>query len=169
MIKCWALIGWVAVLLLVPRQAGAEDKEPSAIIEIGGAGEWGVRDGVQSFGPALSLDVTPLKDWLEIEAGVTSQFGGGTTQWETDIVFKKPFTLSHTAEVEIGVGPAWMHAAGGGKTSDSLGGEAVVEFEFWPWPERNFGWYLEPSYGYDFGAGHGQSLGVTVGLLIAIP
>lgn len=162
-------MGLVAVLLLIGGTARAEEKEPSALIEIGGAGEWGLRDGGQSFGPAVSIDVTLLKDLLEIEGGVTPLFGGGHTEWNTDLVFKKPFTLSKTVEVEFGVGPEWMHTTGGGKTADSLGGEAVLEFQFWPWPARNVGWYLEPSYGYHFGSGHGQSLGITVGLLIAIP
>jgi len=72
-------------------------------------------------------------------------------------------------EFEFGVGPEWMHTTGGRQSVDSIGGEAAIEFMFWPWPERKFGWYLEPNYGYDFGKGHEQSLGVSVGLLIAIP
>ncbi len=168
MIKC-ATMGLIATLQLTAGAARAEEKEPSALIEIGGATEWDLRDGGQSFGPAVAIEVTPLKDWLEIEGGVSSLFGGGRTDWNTDLVFKKPFTLSKTVEVEFGVGREWLHATGGGKTADSLGGEAVVEFQFWPWPNRNYGWYLEPSYGYDFGSGHGQSVGVTVGLLIAFP
>ncbi len=168
MIKCGTM-GLIAILLLTAGTARAEEKEPSALIEMGGTTEWGLRDGAQSFGPTVSIEVTPLRDWLEIEGGVSSLFGGGHTDWNTDLVFKKPFTLSKTVEVEFGVGPEWLHTTGGGKTADSLGGEAVVEFQFWPWPNRNYGWYLEPSYGYDFGSGHAQSFGLTVGVLIAIP
>jgi len=167
MIKCGTM-GLIAALLLIAGAARAEEKEPSALIEMGGATEWDLRGG-QSFGPAVAIEVTPLKDWLEIEGGVSPLFGGGHTDWNTDLVFKKPFTLSKTVELEFGVGPEWLHTTGGGKTADSLGGEAVVEFQFWPWPNRNYGWYLEPSYGYDFGSGHAQSFGLTVGLLIAIP
>ena len=159
----------IATLLLTAGAARAEEKEPSALIEIGRATEWDLRDGGQNLDPAVAIEITPLKDWLEIEGGVSSLFGGGHTDWTTDLVFKKPFTLSKTVEVEFGVGPEWLRTTGGGKTADSLGGEAVVEFQFWPWPNRNYGWSLEPSYGYDFGSGHGQSFGVTVGLLIAIP
>lgn len=39
---------------------------------------------------------------------------------------------------------------------------------FWPWPDRKFGWFLEPIYGYSFIGGHEQSLGVSVGLLIPV-
>jgi hypothetical protein len=35
--------------------------------------------------------------------------------------------------------------------------------------KHRFGWYVEPSYDYSFGRGHEQSLGVSGGLLIAMP
>ena len=40
---------------------------------------------------------------------------------------------------------------------------------FWPWPERKFGWFLEPTYTYSFAKEHEKSLAVSVGLLITIP
>jgi len=52
----------IAALLLIGGQARAEEKEPSVLIEMGGVGEWGLRDGGQSFGPTVSIEVTPLKD-----------------------------------------------------------------------------------------------------------
>jgi len=57
----------------------------------------------------------------------------------------------------------------GAQPADSVAGEAVVEFVYSPWPERHVGFFLEPSYAYDFGKGHEQSLGVTAGLHIGIP
>jgi hypothetical protein len=169
MMKCGPMMGLTAALLLLPGTAQAEDKEPSAVVEIGGAGEWGVRDGGFGFGPTVAIEVTPIENWLEIEAGVTPLFSRGARQWGTDLLFKKPYTLSDNVEFMFGVGPEWLHTTSGGKTADSIGGEAVLDFMFWPWPGRKFGWYLEPSYGYDFGRGHEQSLGLSVGLLIAIP
>lgn len=117
MIKCATALGLIATLASIGGTARAEDKEPSALVEIGGAGEWALRGGGLSFGPAVSVEVTPLKDWLEIELGVTPLFGGGRTEWGTDLVFKKPFDLSNTVEVEFGLGPEWMHTTGGGKTA----------------------------------------------------
>jgi hypothetical protein len=87
---------------------------------------------------------------LEIEAGVTPLFASGHTEWGTDLLFKKPFTLSDTVEFMIGAGPEWLHRMGGGKLANSLAGEAVLDFMFWPLPERKFGWFFEPAYGYDF-------------------
>lgn len=154
-----------AAVLLCGENAQAEDKEPFAEVEIGGASEWNLRGG-GSFGPAVAIEVTPLKDLLEIEAGVAPLFGGGHTEWNTDLLFKKPFKLSETVEFMIGAGPEWTYTAGG---AGKLGGEAALDFQFWPWPERKFGWFLEPSYSYSFSGGHEQSLGVSMGLLIAIP
>ena len=45
----------------------------------------------------------------------------------------------------------------------------VLDFMFWPWPERKFGWFFEPTYTYSFSKDHEKSLAVSVGLLIAIP
>jgi hypothetical protein len=146
----------------------AEDKEPFAVVEFGGAGEWGLPNGGASLGPTAAVEFTPIKNWLEIETGVTSLFSRGQTEWGTDFVFKKTFDLSPTVELAPGIGPEWNHTTGGGRTTNSIAGEAVLEFMFWPTPARKFGWFLEPSYSYDFGKGQ-QSLGVSAGLLIAIP
>jgi hypothetical protein len=167
MSKCQAMAGPLAALLLIAVQAQAEDKEtePSAIVEIGGAAERSIRDGGSSFGPSVAVEVTPLKDWLELEAGFTPLFSNGHPEWSTDFLFKKPFTLSKTVEFMVGVGPEWTYTNGGGK----IAGEFALDFMFWPWPERKIGWFLEPSYSYSFSRGHEQSLGVSVGLLIPIP
>ena len=69
----------IAVLLLLSKSACAEEKEPTAIIELGGAGEWGV-PGASSYGPSAAVEFTPIKDWLEIEAGVAPMFSHGRTE-----------------------------------------------------------------------------------------
>jgi hypothetical protein len=68
----------------------------------------------------------------------------------------------------FGAGPEWAHTTKAGKSTDSIGAEGALDFMFWPWRKRRLGWYLEPSYGYDFGSGHQQSMSVSAGLLIAI-
>jgi len=159
-----------SALLFAGRASGqVEEKEPAAIVEIGGAGEWALTHGTPGFGPNLAVEVTPIKEWLEIEAGTTRFSRRGQTEWDTDLLFKKPSTLSKTTEFMFGVGPEWAHTTTTGKSANSLGGEAALDFMFWPWPKRRFGLYLEPSYGYDFGSGHEQAMSVSAGLLIAIP
>jgi hypothetical protein len=44
--------------------------EPVAIMELGGAGSWNLKGG-SSFGADLAAEVTPIENWLELEAGVT--------------------------------------------------------------------------------------------------
>ena len=109
-----------------------------------------------------------IEDWLEIEAGVTPLVGNSHLEWDSGLLFKKPYALSKSVDFEVGVGPSWLHTTSGGRTTNSLGGEAAREFQVWPSPDRKLGWYLEPSYGCDFGRGHEQSLGVTLGLLIPL-
>jgi hypothetical protein len=91
-------------------------------------------------------------------------FSNARTEWDADLLFKKPFTLSDKLEFMIGVGPAWTFSREGTK----VGGEVALDFMFWPTPDRKFGWFLEPAYSYSFSAGHEQSLGVSTGLLIPI-
>ena len=117
------------------------------------------------LGPTAAVEFTPIKDWLEIEAGISTLFSGGQPEWSTDLLFKKPFTLSDKVEFMFGVGPEWTFSRDGTKVA----GEIAADFMFWPTPDRKFGWFLEPSYSYSFSQGHEQSLGVSVGLLIPFP
>jgi len=69
----------------------------------------------------------------------------------------------------FGIGPEWVHTRQSGVTMNSAAVEAVLDFMFWPSGKHRFGWYLEPGYDYNFARGHEQSIGITGGLLIAIP
>ncbi len=150
-------------LSLFAGEAWSEEKEPTAIVELGAAGEWDFPSG--RLGPTAAVEFTPIKDWLEIEAGISALFSGGQPEWSTDLLFKKPFTLSDKVEFMFGVGPEWTFSRDGTKVA----GQIAADFMFWPTPDRKFGWFLEPSYSYSFSQGHEQSLGVSVGLLIPIP
>ena len=162
------LLAAAAISLTASAQAAEKEKEAAAELELGAAVERGLPGGGFSFGPSVGIEFTPIKDWLEIEAGVSPVFGSGRTEWGTELVFKKPYSLSDKVEMMVGVGPEWLHKTGHSEIANSIGGVALVDFQIWPFPERRFGWFIEPSYGYDFGREHEQSLGVTVGLLIPI-
>jgi hypothetical protein len=161
----------LASLFLCSRGAFAQsvDKDPAAIVELGGAASWNLKDAGSSFGPDLAIEVTPIENWLELEAGATPLFRRHSTEWDTDLLFKKPWTLSDKVEFMFGAGPEWIHTREFGVTTNSVGGEVVLDFMFWPSAAHRLGWYLEPSYDYDFGRGHERSIGVSGGLLIAIP
>ena len=157
--------------LLCAHTVHADDPapEPKAILEVGAAGEWAAKGSGSSYGPSFAVETTPIEHWLEIEAGVSPLFRRGQTEWDIDLLFKKPFTLSETVEVMFGVGPSWSHTRTHGRIDDAPGGEAALDFMFWPWAGRKLGWYAEPSYGYSFGAGHEQGLSISAGLLIPVP
>ena len=140
------------------------DKEPAAVVELGGSPGRNLKDGGWSVGPTLAGEVTPIENWLELEIGATATFAHHSTEWDTDLLFKKPWTLSEKVEFMIGVGPEWVHT-----TTNSVGGEVVLDFMFWPSAKHRLGWYLEPGYEYSFGRGHERSVGISAGLLIAIP
>lgn len=171
-----SLNGWrlilAAAFALLPSlpQASAEERqgEPSALIEVGGAGEWSSK-GTPSFGPAVGIEVEPIEEWLEIEAGTAYLIHGRSTELETDLLFKKPFTLSDTVEFMAGVGPSWSHGVRGDDAGDRFGIEAAGDFMIWPWEGRKIGWYVEPSYGYSFARNHEQTFGLSAGMIIPIP
>jgi hypothetical protein len=144
------------------------EKDPVAIVEIGGATSWNVKGGAATFAPDFAVEVTPIENWLELEAGTTPFFTRNTTEWDTDLLFKKPWTISSKVEFMFGVGPEWVHTSRNGAATNSLALEAAGDFMFWPARKHRFGWYLEPAYDYGFARGHEQSIGISGGLLIAI-
>jgi len=149
--------------------AQSVEEEPAAVFELGGAGARSLTEGQSDFGPAVGLEVTPIENWLELEAGVTSLFRRHSTEWSIDLLFKKPWTLSDKREFMFGIGPEWIHTNAYGTKMNSVGAEVAPDFMFWFSKKHRFGWYLEPSYEYKFGPGHEQSQGISGGLLIGIP
>jgi hypothetical protein len=149
----------IAVAAFAAGAASAEEKEPVAILELGGAGAWDIH-GASAFGPTAAVEFEPIKNYLVIEAGLTPFFdSSGRAEWDVDLLFRHSFELSKTVEFEPGIGPTWT-------SSGQVGASASLEFMIWPWQERKFGWFIDPSYSVT--AGHGQtqqSLGLAVGLL----
>ncbi|HXC96697.1 MAG TPA: hypothetical protein VNU92_13440 [Edaphobacter sp.] len=147
---------------------GSGDKDPAAILEIGAATSWNLTGGAATFAPNFAIETTPIENWLEIEAGVSPFFTRSSTEWDIDLLFKKPWTISRRAEFMLGVGPEWMHLRQNGMTTNSIAGEVAGDFMFWPAHKHRFGWFLEPAYDYSFARGHQQSIGMSGGLLIII-
>jgi hypothetical protein len=46
------------------------DEEPAAVVELGGAAGWNLKDGGSSFCPDIAAEVMPIENWLELEAGM---------------------------------------------------------------------------------------------------
>ena len=158
------------LLLSTPAFAQSDDQEqePVAVLEIGGVPDWSLTGPGSSVGPTLAVEMTPVKNLLEVETGITSLFGRHSTEWSADFLFKKPWDLTRTMEFMAGIGPEWVHTRAGGAGKNSVAGEAVLDFMFWTSVRHKIGWYFEPSYDYSFRAGHERSTGVSIGLLIGI-
>jgi len=153
-----------------PSSGTGETKNDTvAILEVGAATSWNITGGAATFAPNLAAECTPIENWLELEAGVSPFFTRNSTEWDTDLLFKKPWTISRKAEFMIGVGPEWVHLRNVGKVTNSISGEVAGDFMFWPTGKHRFGWFLEPAYDYSFAGGHQQSIGMSGGLLIGIP
>ena len=145
----------------------AGENEHSVFVEIAGSGEWGLVDGY-SYGPELGLEFMVAEHILEIELSTSPLFSKGQAGIGTDLIFKKPFDLSESTELEIGGGPEWVHKTGNQDQADSVAAVAAVEFIYTPSPGGAASFLLEPTYSYDFGKGHERSMAVTAGLLIAV-
>jgi len=147
-----------------PYGAAQENTEEGhgIVFEAGAAGERGIHGGGSNFGPNLAVEITPIEDWLEVELGVSALGTNGHTELSSDLVFKKPFQLSSTSELMIGLGPSVSHISSGPDKGSSHGIEVVFDFMFWP--HKSTGWYLEPSWGRTAGSG-AQTIGLTGGFL----
>jgi len=151
-----------------PRRSAEVDDDPRVILELGAATSWNTTGGAATFAPNFAAETTPIENVLELEAGVSPFYTKNSTEWDTDLLFKKPWTLSSKAEFMLGIGPEWVYLRQNGKTSNSLAGEVAGDFMFWPTGKHRFGWFLEPAYDYSFVAGHQKSIGISAGLLIGI-
>jgi hypothetical protein len=159
----------IPTLLFCSTVAFSQSEKEAAVLEVGPAVSRSISESQSAFGPTVAVEITPIENKLEIEAGVTPLFRQHSTEWSVDLLFKKPWTLSDKNEFMLGVGPEWIHTNAFGVKQDSVAVEIAPDFMFWFTKKHRFGWYLEPSYEYKFGPGHEQSIGVAGGLLIAIP
>jgi len=166
MFKC-VLAASILLSCAIAKAQDPDTKESAAIVELGAANSWNLNGG-SSSGADLAVEFTPIERWLEIEAGTTPLFASHSVEWDTDVLFKKPWTLSKKAELMVGVGPEWVHMKQFGIVKNSLAGEFAVDFMYWPGAKHKLGWFVEPAYEYSFGHQHERAIGVSWGLLIAI-
>jgi hypothetical protein len=144
----------------------AQGDDHRAVVEIGGAGERGITGSSSSGGATVAVEFTPVENWLELETGINALRGSGRNEFAVDLLFKKPWRLSATAEFMAGIGPELSYRSGSG-ASTSLATEIVADWMFWP--RKNIGWYLEPSYSFTALSGGERNVGIAAGLLIGLP
>ena len=165
MSHCDAARSFVALLLLSIAPA-CWAAEHTAVLEVGAELESELPISRSTLAPSLAVEVTPIEDWLELELGVARTRSHRTTEWETDLLFKKPWTWTSTVEFMAGLGPTWTHASESAGQSNSAGAEFALDFMFWP--RKKWGWFLEPAYGVDFASGHAKSVSLSFGILLGV-
>lgn len=105
--------------------AQSAEKEPVAIVELGVATSWNVKGGAATFGPDFAVEVTPIENRLELEVGTTPFFTHKSTELDTDLLFKKPWTFSKKVEFMFGAGPEWVHINQNHTRTNSVAAEVV--------------------------------------------
>src|SRR6201996_5082753 len=105
---------------ITPTTASTDTDDTVAILEVGASTNWNFNGGAATFAPNLAAEITPIENWLELEAGVSPFYTRNTKEWDTDLLFKKPWTLSRKAEFMFGVGPEWVHLHQNGQWSNSI-------------------------------------------------
>lgn len=115
------------------------------MVEAGGAFSRGLESGgTSAAGADLGVEWTPIEHWLELEAGTSITFARGSREWDSDFLFKKPWTLSPHAEFMLGAGPEWQHSTAAGHARNALAAELAGDFMFWPGSRHRFGCFLSP-------------------------
>jgi hypothetical protein len=105
-----------------------------------------------------------LENWLELEVGASVLSGDGGVEIPVDLLFKKPFRLSQSAEMMVGVGPEVVGVTGQA-AGTFFGAEAALDFMFWPWGRR-WGLWVAPEYDLVFKDTPSSSVGATGGVLL---
>ncbi|HVX00134.1 MAG TPA: hypothetical protein VHA52_06855 [Candidatus Babeliaceae bacterium] len=163
----------IFVCINARAQKAAKDttgfKEGIAVGEAGGASSTDIKSGKASYGYSLSVEATPIENWLEVELGVSPTYAKNYRETDIDFLVKKPWDFSRRLEFMLGVGPEWAHSTSLGVSSNSWSGEIALDFMYWPFKKHQFGFYAEPAYVYGFETGHEQSIEMSAGLLINIP
>jgi len=85
-----SIICGIIAATLFGGQACAEEKEPVAVLQLGGATAWNVPGGA-TLGPTASAEFEPIKGNLLIEAGITPFFdNSGRAEWDLTSYFVTP-------------------------------------------------------------------------------
>lgn len=149
--------------------AQAQDKqgapEHTIILGVGGATEVELANGSLHAGGNVMVEWDAIENWLEFEIGASLLAADGGVQAPVDLLVKKPFQLTPWAEVMIGIGPEVVLVSNPVTKTTYFGGEAALDFMFWPWG-RHIGLWVEPEYDLVFRDGLSHGLGSTAGLLL---
>ena len=166
------LLGALTALLPTPAlaedaQSGDETDTDSAhtlVVGAGGATELELPGGSPRLGANVMVEWEAIDDWLELEVGASLLAETNGIEVPVDLLAKKPFKLTRWAEFMVGVGPEVVHVSGSPRAT-YFGGEAALDFMFWPSGHR-LGLWVEPEYDLIFERTPSSGVGASGGLLV---
>jgi hypothetical protein len=165
------VLGPLTALLPTPAfaedvKSGTEkdsDSEHTLVLGAGGAMELELLDGSLHLGANVMVEWEAIENWLELEVGASLLADAHGVEVPVDLLVKKPFKLARWAEFMFGVGPEIVHVTGSNQGT-YFGGEASLDFMFWPSGHR-IGLWVEPEYDLIFERTPSSGIGATGGLL----
>jgi hypothetical protein len=146
-----------------PVSHQTEELEHTVIVGVGGAAELELGNAGLHPGLNVFIEYEAIENWLELELDVSLLAAEGGLEIPVDLLIKKPFRLTRHLELMIGIGPQIVRVSGTEKNGTFIGGEAVLDFMFWP--TRHVGLWLEPNYAFVFRNGVSHSVGTTGGVI----
>jgi len=152
-----------AAVLIACGVGAANAEERRWILEIGPASEWPTNGDAPNYGGTIALEREVIERWLAVEIGMTGLATSGQGELSWDILFKKPFSLTSTVELELGIGPEYSRPL----PNDPPRLNLEFSLEFMVWSSPKIGWFAEPTFSVNPGTGL-SSFGATGGLLIAL-
>ena len=123
--------------------------------------------GAATFAPNFAVETTPIENWLEIEDGVSPFFTGNSTEWDTNLIFTKPWTLSRKQSSCSGSDCSGFTCGRTASRRIRLG-RTRSRFHVLASAQTALRMVLGPAYDYSFARGDTQSIGMSAGLLTAI-
>jgi hypothetical protein len=138
--------------------------EHTIIVGVGGATELELGDASLHSGANVMVEWDVIEDWLEFEVGASALSAANGIEIPVDLLVKKPFKLKPWAEFMVGVGPEVVQVTGPNRGTH-FGGEAALDFMFWPWGSR-VGLWVEPEYDLVFQPSASSGIGTTGGVLL---
>lgn len=145
------------------REGDEEAFDHTIIIGLGGAGELELPEGSAHAGGSLFVEWEAIDRWLELELGASVLAAEGGVEVPIDLLFKKPFRLSRSIEVMVGLGPEVVRVSTPAKKTTLIGVEFAVDFMLWP--SQHVGLWVEPTYGVVFNSAARSGLACTAGII----
>lgn len=145
-------------------EASEDVRDHTIIVGVGGAGELELGNGSLHPGVNVMVEWDAIEDWLELELEASALAADQGLEIPVALLVKKPFSLGRRAEFMVGLGPEVVRVTGPNRGT-YFGGEAALDFMFWPW-SRQIGLWVEPEYDLTLHDGASSGVGATGGVLL---